>query len=94
MPDMHDDFEWDPKKAEINIRNHGVSFADAATIFEDPMAITIEEQDMDGEERSITVGMDCLGRLLVVVHISRSCRIRLISARKANQYERSEYEGR
>ena len=38
-------FEWDPKKAEINRRDHGVSFADATTIFEDPYAITIEEQD-------------------------------------------------
>ena len=44
---MHHDFEWDPKKAEINLRNHRVNFADAATIFEDPMAITIEEQDAD-----------------------------------------------
>ncbi len=92
--DMHDDFEWDPKKAEINRRNHGVSFADASTIFEDPMAITIEEQDADGEERSLTVGMDCLGRLLVVVYAWRSGKIRLISARKADEFERSEYERR
>lgn len=89
---MQRDFEWDPKKAEINRRNHGVSFADATTIFEDPMAITLEEQDADGEERGVTVGMDCLGRLLVAVYTSRFGKIRLISARKANKFERSEYE--
>ncbi len=82
---MRRDFEWDPKKAEVNRRNHGVSFADATTIFEDPMAITIEE-------RGITVGMDCLGRLLVAVYTSRFGKIRLIPARKANKFERSEYE--
>jgi uncharacterized DUF497 family protein len=65
---MYVDFEWDPKKAEINRRNHGVSFADATTTFEDPFAVTIEEQDADGEERSVTAGIDCLGRLLVVVY--------------------------
>jgi uncharacterized DUF497 family protein len=91
---MHDGFEWDPKKAEINRRNHGVSFADATTIFEDPLAITIEEQDEHGEERSVTVGTDCLGRLLVVVYTYRFGKIRIISARKANQFERSEYERR
>lgn len=74
------------------LRNHGVSFADATTIFEDPFAVTIEEQDADGEERSVTAGIDCLGRLLVVVYSYRSGKIRLISARKADQFERSEYE--
>ncbi|MGC8491138.1 MAG: BrnT family toxin [Syntrophobacteraceae bacterium] len=89
---MNGDYEWDPNKARINRRSHGVSFADATTIFEDPMAITIEEQDVDGEERSITIGMDCLGRFLVVVYTTRLGKIRLISARKANKFERAEYE--
>ena len=91
---MDDEFEWDPRKAEINRRRHGVAFADAITVFDDPMAITIEEQDIDGEERSITVGMDHLGRLLVVVYVHRHGRIRPISARKANQFEGAEYEKR
>ena len=91
---MDDDFEWDPKKAEINRRKHGVSFADATTIFDDPMAISIEEQDLDGEERSITAGMDHLGRLLVVSYAFRRGRTRIISARQADQYERAEYERR
>jgi uncharacterized DUF497 family protein len=89
---MNDDFEWDPKKAEENKRKHGVRFAEAATIFDDPSAITIEEQDIDGEERCITVGMDCLGRLLVIAYAYRGGRIRIISARKAGEYERIEYE--
>lgn len=57
-----------------------------------PMAVTIEEQDAQGEERSVTVGMDCFGRILVVVYTIRFGKIRLISARKANKFERSEYE--
>lgn len=75
---MLDDFEWDPKKAEANRRKHGVSFSEATTIFDDPRALTIEEQDIDGEERSITVGMDCHGRLLVVVYAFRRSKIRII----------------
>lgn len=89
---MDDRFEWDPKKAEINRRKYGVSFADAVMVFDDPRALTIEEQDIDGEERSITVGLDDLGRLLVVVYSYRGQHIRIISARKANEYERAEYE--
>jgi uncharacterized DUF497 family protein len=73
---MHDDFEWDPKKAETNAKKHGVHFSDATGVFEDPNALTIEEQDFDGEERRITVGMDCLGRLVVVVYVYRGSRIR------------------
>jgi len=89
---MCDDFEWDPEKARANRRKHGVSFSEASTIFDDLRAITIEEQDIGGEERSITVGMDCYGRLLVVVYAYRGNKIRIISARKANEYERIEYE--
>jgi uncharacterized DUF497 family protein len=89
---MTDNFEWDPQKAEMNKRKHGVSFAEATTIFDDLRAITIEEQDIDDEDRSITVGTDFVGRLLVVVHTHRGAKIRIISARKANDYERVEYE--
>jgi uncharacterized protein len=89
---MAEDFEWDPEKAKVNWAKHGARFSDAATIFDDPLAITIEEQDRNGEERSITVGMDALGRLLVVVYVFRGDKIRIISARGANEYERAEYE--
>jgi uncharacterized protein len=91
---MGDDFEWDPKKAELNKKKHGVSFSEATTIFDDLRAITIEEQEIGGEERSITVGTDLLGRRLVVVYAFRGNKIRIISARKANDYERIEYERR
>ena len=89
---MCDDFEWDPEKARANRRKHGVSFSEASTIFDDLRAITIEEQDIEGEERSISIGMDCYGCLLVVVYAYRGNKIRIISARKANEYERIEYE--
>jgi uncharacterized protein len=89
---MIDLFEWDSRKAEVNRAKHGVRFSDAVTIFDDPRALTIEEQDIHREERSITVGMDALGRVLVVVYAFRDDRIRIISARKANEYERAEYE--
>jgi uncharacterized protein len=85
-------FEWDVTKAKSNRKKHGVDFPEASTIFEDPDAITIEEQDIDQEERNITVGLSDEGHLLVVAYVYRGERIRIISARKANQYERAQYE--
>jgi len=90
---LSDEFVWDPNKADLNRKKHGVSFAEAASVFDDPLALTIEEQDVDGEERSITVGMSAEGRILVVAYVYRGRRFRIISARKSNQYERAEYEG-
>jgi len=57
---------WDPKKATSNIRKHDIDFADAVGVFEDDWALTIEEQDIEGEQRFVSIGMDFLGRLLVV----------------------------
>ena len=59
--------EWDSGKAASNRRKHGVDFADAVTALSDEMAITIREEH-PGEERFVTLGMDALGRLLVVVY--------------------------
>ncbi len=84
-------FEWDEVKAEKNLRDHGVDFADAATIFEDDLALTISD-DAPGEERFVTLGLDALGRHLVVVYTWRQDRIRIISARKASKTERRRYE--
>ncbi len=84
-------FEWDEVKAEKNLRDHGVDFADAATIFEDDLALTISD-DAPGEERFVTLGLDALGRHLVVVYTWREDRIRIISARKASKTERRRYE--
>ncbi len=85
-------FEWDPNKAETNREKHGIDFADAAIVLEDPRAITDDDPDQE-ETRHITIGMDASGRILVVVYTWREDVIRIISARKATNYERKQYEG-
>jgi uncharacterized DUF497 family protein len=85
------DSEWDRRKATNNLRKHGVDFADAATVFHDDQALTVEESGTD-EDRFVTLGLDALGRVLVVVFTWRDDRIRLISARKATPRERRQYE--
>ena len=84
--------EWDSKKAISNLRKHGVNFADAVAVLEDERAITITE-DYPDEERFITIGVDCLRRILVVVYTWRENRIRIISARKATHNEIKQYKG-
>ena len=85
------EFEWDARKARTNLRRHKVDFADAATVFEDDRAVTVRDEDPD-EERFSTVGLDALGRELVVIFTLRGERIRIISARRATRRERAEYE--
>jgi len=75
-------FEWDRRKAASNLKKHGIDFADAAAVFYDESAITIQE-DFAGERRFITLGMDALARILVVVYTWRSDSVRIISTRKA-----------
>jgi uncharacterized DUF497 family protein len=83
---------WNTEKAVANIKNHGVEFSHAATVLDDPMAVTIEDT-RHGEQRFVTVGQDSLGRVLVVVYAySGEEEIRLISARKASPKERRGYE--
>ena len=91
MLDM--EYEWDPKKAELNRRKHGVDFADAVLALEDGQALTIPDPFSDEEERFISIGADPSGSLLVVVHTWRGDRFRLISARRATSRERRHYEG-
>lgn len=86
-------YEWDPTKARTNLRKHGIDFADAATVFSDDSALTIPDEYPD-EERFATIGMDALGRILVVVFTWRGQHIRIISARKAESHERRQYEGK
>jgi hypothetical protein len=81
---------WDPEKAAANLRKHGVDLADAATVLSDEQALTVEDDDPD-EERFVTLGMDALGRLLVVVYTWRGQEPRLISARRATRSERGQY---
>lgn len=90
---MEKSFEWDEKKAKENIRNHKISFEEAATIFEDPFSITIPNPDHSiGEDRYIDVGCSSQGRLLIVVYTERGPNIRIISGRKAEPNERRKYE--
>lgn len=86
-------FEWDESKRRANVRKHGVEFADAATAFEDEQAVTMRDEDGEGEQRFVTLATDALGRLLVIVYTWRGETIRLISARKATRHERKQYEG-
>lgn len=80
-------------KACANHRRHGVDFADAVSIFADDAALTILD-DFPDEERYATIGMDALGRILVVVYTWRGERIRIISARQATRRERQQYAAR
>jgi uncharacterized protein len=84
-------YEWDPAKARSNQEEHEVDIADAEGVLEDVRAITIEDNDAEGEQRFVTLGMDFLGRLLVVVFTYRGDAIRIISARKASRKEVKEY---
>ena len=88
------EFEWDSDKAALNLKKHGVDFADAVGVLEDEMALTIEDEGLYEEQRFVTVGMDCLGRVLTVVYTHREEHIRLISARKATKKERNNYAAR
>ena len=85
------EFEFDPTKAEANLRKHGVSFSHAEQALRDPMNVTIEDPDAIGEQRFVSLGMDALGRVLVVVHTQREERTRVISARKASRGESEQY---
>jgi len=84
--------EWDPAKARANFSKHGIRFADASTALEDDLALTIRDVFSADEERWITVGMDAVGRLLVVVYTWRGESVRLISARLATARECRQYE--
>ena len=87
------DFEWDPRKAEINLRKHGVSFTEAGTVFGDDFAITVPDPDhSNDEDRYITIGWSDRRRLLMISHTDRGDRIRIISARELTKVERKEYE--
>lgn len=87
------EFGWDPRKATVNLRKHRVDFADAGTVLHDDHAITIADETADDEDRFVTLGLDALGRVLVVVYTWRGDRPRLMSARKSTRRERRQYEG-
>lgn len=86
-------YEWDPGKGRTNLAKHGVSFEDAATVFDDPSERTIGEiADSHGEDRFLTIGRARSGLLIAVAFSYRGDRIRVISARPATQRERKRYD--
>jgi uncharacterized DUF497 family protein len=92
------DFEWDPNKARLNRRKHGVTFEQAATVFRDQRAVTVFDDAHSGkEDRWITMGLSAAGGLLVVHHTfeetdGNAVRIRVFSSRKATRKEAGQYE--
>lgn len=86
-------FEWDPQKADRNLRKHDVSFQEAASVLGDPLSITYHDPDHSAtEHRLITVGMSQSGQVLMVAHTDRGDNIRIISARITTRQERRHYE--
>lgn len=95
---MFFDFDWDANKARANLKKHELSFRLATSVFTDPLALTIfdEEHSID-EERWVTLGRAQNGQVLVVVHTSEEVsatelHIRIISARRAEPAEVRDYE--
>ncbi|MGH7563042.1 MAG: BrnT family toxin [Gemmatimonadota bacterium] len=90
---MSYEFEWDPAKADKNLRKHGVSFDEASTVFGDPLNLLMLDLDhSESEQRYLLLGMSTQRRLLVVAFAERPPRTRLISARLATRRERKKYE--
>lgn len=86
-------FEWDEDKARSNLAKHGVGFAEATTVFGDPLSLTIPDPaHSQAEDRFIVLGHSHQRKLLVVAHTERGDSIRIISARRANRRERKSYE--
>ena len=82
-------FEWDGRKDATNRRKHHVGFAEASTVFGDPLSITIPDPDhAKAEERFVIIGLSNKRNMLVVIHTIRGEQIRLISARPATKNER------
>jgi hypothetical protein len=82
---MH--YQWDANKAKANFEKHGVMFADAIGVFDDPIALNMEDPDAEDEQRFLATGLDLIGRVLIIVYTYRGNQVRLISARKATKRE-------
>jgi len=92
------EFEWDPVKADANLTKHGLDFERAATVFLDPLAVTIADEDhSETEVRWITLGKDAGGQYALVIHTfewmaGERGRVRVISARRPTKAEIRDYE--
>lgn len=86
-------FEWNPDKEQSNVEKHGVDFTEAATVFGDPLELTIADPDHSvGEFCFLSMGLSSLNCILVVSYTERGERVRIISARVAAPKERKHYE--
>jgi uncharacterized protein len=86
-------FEWDLEKARKNLASHGVPFDEAATVFGDSLAVTIDDPDHSHDERRLlTTGLSSRRRLIIVAHTDRLGRVRIITAREVTVGERIQYE--
>ena len=83
---------FDPKKDAANVKKHGVSLAEGDGVLSDPLALTVEDVSVEGEQRFVTIGINLFGALMVVVHTPRRDGSRIISVRKPDPRERREYE--
>ena len=87
------EFDWDNKKAAKNIKKHKISFQEAASVFNDILAITFDDPDHSiGEHRLLTFGTTRTGKLLIVSHTEINGLMRIISARLMKKHERKIYE--
>ena len=87
---------WDENKHNANIDKHGITFPEAASVFDDPNALYLsDENHSEFEERFIIIGMSERANMLMVCHCYRNgdSFVRIISARKASNYETRQYEG-
>lgn len=84
-------FLWDGRKSELNVRKHGITFEEAATVFLDPLALIVEDESHP--ENARVIGESLAARVLLVVFVERDRDVlRLISARRATRIERRRYE--
>jgi uncharacterized protein len=87
------EFEWNPDKAELNHKKHGISFEEAATVFNDSLSVTFPDPEHSvGESRYVIIGVSRFGKLLIISHTDRGAKVRIISARKATRQEQRFYE--
>lgn len=94
---VHYKFEWNPETEELNHGKHGVRFEEAATVFRDPMAVTVYDPDhSESEDRWITMGISIYSRILIVCHTfkeesTETITLRIFSSRRANKNEIQKY---
>lgn len=90
---MEKPFTWDPQKAATNSQKHQMTFEEAQTVFDDPLAVIFDDESHSTDEvREIIVGHSLRNRLLLVSFTERATSIRIISARRATDFERRAYE--